>query len=140
MNTLEMISCKCCGQPMPKLRLELYGYDFCIKCSTVKPKVGRTLVLGQGDHTWNDLEILDQDVAKKVIELETTFKSNKGVGDLDLLDYNEEESFDDSIETVKNGLQRATSEYDPDKPVYVEEEDEEEEIDDENELEKDLDE
>lgn len=139
MNTLEMIACKCCDQPMPKLRLTLYGYDFCVKCSTVKPKVGRTLVLGQGDHTWNDLEILDQDVAKKVIELETTFKSSKSDLDLDLLDYNQEDSFDDSIATTKDTLQRTSTEYDPDKPTYVEDEDVEED-EEEDQLEEDLDE
>jgi hypothetical protein len=72
---------------MPKLRKELYGYDFCIKCSGVMPKVGRIVTYGQGEDTWNDLEIMDQDVAKRIIELEQISNSKK-LDDLDLLDYN----------------------------------------------------
>jgi hypothetical protein len=115
---------------MPKLRLELYGYDFCINCSTVKPKVGRTLTLGTGDDTWNDLEILDQDVAKKVIELESTFKTSKKVSDEDLLDFNQEESYEESLSTTKTKVKEVLTSYDPDKPMF--EEEEEEDLEDED--------
>jgi len=135
MNTIEMISCKCCGQPMPKLRLTLYGYNFCINCSTVKPKVGRTLTLGTGDHTWNDLEILDQDVAKRVIEMETSFTTSKKRSDEDLLDFNQEEVYEESLSTTKAKVKEVLTTYDPDKPVFEEEEDlEDEELVDEDDI------
>lgn len=125
MSTPELIKCNSCGNDMPKLRLTLYGYDFCTKCSTVKPKVGRTLTLGTGDHTWNDLEILDQDVAKRVIELEAAQRGQK-VDDLDLLDYNQEDEFDETVELTKEDFKRTTTTFDPDEKPYVEEDEQEE--------------
>jgi len=119
MTTVEQIDCNSCGAKMPKLRLTLYGYDFCTKCSTVKPKVGRTLTLGEGDHTWNDLEILDQDVAKRIIELESLQRFQK-VDDIDLLDYNSEDEFDESIEQTVGELKRSATAYDPDEKPYTE--------------------
>lgn len=86
---MEMIPCTSCNSPMPKLRKELYGYTFCIKCSTVLPKVGRTVTCGQGDHTWNETEILDQEVAKRILELEQITDKNTLIN-TDLLDFNED--------------------------------------------------
>lgn len=34
---LEMIPCRACGELMPKLRKELYGYENCIICSDTEP-------------------------------------------------------------------------------------------------------
>lgn len=87
-NKLEMIECSTCSGPMPKLRKELYGYNFCIKCSTVLPKVGRVVTYGQGEEIWNDVEILDQESAKRILELEQL--SNGKLENLDLLDYNQD--------------------------------------------------
>lgn len=135
MTQLEMIACKCCGEQMPKLRKELYGYDFCIKCSTVKPKVGRTLTLGQGDHTWNEIEILDQDTARKVIDMESNYRITRKPDAVDLLDYNQEDEFDDVIESTKDELKRSTLSYDPDEKKVKDQEEEEElelEVEDED--------
>lgn len=35
---IVMIPCNSCGEPMPELRTTLYGYKFCVNCSTTKPK------------------------------------------------------------------------------------------------------
>ena len=71
-NTLKMIPCPKCGNDFPEKRKEL-GYHVCINCSTVKPKVGVTTVEGTGDHTYNDIIIMDQDqyisIARKEAEL-----------------------------------------------------------------------
>jgi hypothetical protein len=88
-KTIETISCKVCSDPMPKLRKELYGYDFCVKCSTVMPKVGRVVTYGQGEDTWNDLEIMDQETAKRILELEQLNSSVK-FDESDLLDFNQD--------------------------------------------------
>ena len=45
---------------MPKLRLTEYGYDFCVDCSTVGAKKGIPVVKGTGDHTWNEIEIVEE--------------------------------------------------------------------------------
>jgi hypothetical protein len=88
---IEKIPCTSCGESMPRLRRDLYGYTFCIKCSTVLPKVARVVTYGEGDHTWNEVEILDQDTAKRVLELENLIDS-KNLLTSDLLDYNQDES------------------------------------------------
>lgn len=62
---LEMIECPRCGKPFPKLRKEKFGYNFCIDCSLVEPKVGIVTVNGEGDHTWNDILVLDKADAVK---------------------------------------------------------------------------
>lgn len=86
---MELIKCSVCSEDMPKLRKDLYGYNFCIKCSTVVPKVGRVVAHGQGDNIWSEVEILDQEAAKRVLELEQLVDRGlllKG----DLLNYNED--------------------------------------------------
>ena len=92
---LEMISCTRCGNDMPKLRLDNYGYDFCVNCSDVKPKVGRIRVVGEGDYTVTELDILDQDVARRLQELENTSRGVRNVP-LEILNYDEDEITDDA--------------------------------------------
>jgi hypothetical protein len=92
---LEMIPCSRCGNDMPKLRLSQYGYDFCVNCSTVVPKVGRIRVVGEGDYTVTELDILDQDVAKRLQELENTSRGVRNVP-LEILNYDEDEITDDA--------------------------------------------
>ena len=55
-----MIKCTKCGVDMPELRLTQYGYDFCVNCSTVGAKKGVPVVRGTGDHTWNEIEIVEE--------------------------------------------------------------------------------
>ena len=55
-----MIKCTKCGADMPELRLTQYGYDFCVNCSTVGAKKGVPVVRGTGDHTWNEIEIVEE--------------------------------------------------------------------------------
>jgi len=70
---LEMTQCPKCGNDFPVKRKEL-GFFVCINCSTIKPKVAITTVEGSGDHTWNDIIIMNQEealsIAKKAAELE----------------------------------------------------------------------
>ena len=92
---LEMIPCTRCGNDMPKLRLEKYGYDFCVNCSDVKPKVGRIRVVGEGDYTVTELDILDQDTARRLQELENISRGVRNVP-LEILNYDEDEVTDDA--------------------------------------------
>lgn len=57
---LKMIECPKCGADMPELRLTQYGYNFCVDCSTVGAKKGVPVVRGTGDHTWNEIEIVEE--------------------------------------------------------------------------------
>ena len=92
---LEMIPCTRCGNDMPKLRLDTYGYDFCVSCSDVKPKVGRIRVIGEGDYTVTEMDILDQDTARRLQELENTSRGVRNVP-LEILNFDEDELADDS--------------------------------------------
>jgi hypothetical protein len=64
----KMIPCKICGGKMPELRLTNYGYNFCVTCSEtgnmVKPKQGVAVMMGEGDHTWVETIIMDEDQYK----------------------------------------------------------------------------
>ena len=76
-----MIPCKVCEQPMPELRLTKYGYNFCVTCSEtgnrVKPKQGVAVTMGEGDHTWVETIIMDEDQYKIY---ENTQKALKNLG------------------------------------------------------------
>ncbi len=92
---MEMIKCSRCTGSMPKLRLDNYGYDFCVTCSDVKPKVGRIRVVGEGDYTATELDVLDQDTARRLQEMENTARGVRNVP-LEILNFDEDELGDDS--------------------------------------------
>lgn len=92
---LEKIKCTRCKNDMPKLRLDNYGYDFCVECSDVKPKVGRIRVVGEGDYTATELDVLDQDTARKLQEMENTSRGVRNVP-LEVLNFDEDELADDA--------------------------------------------
>lgn len=90
---LEMIPCPKCRKDFPKKRKEL-GYNVCVNCSTVKPKIAITTVEGTGDHTWNDVLIMDQDQALSIARRANELTKGKKV-DLEILDFDNE--VDDSV-------------------------------------------
>jgi hypothetical protein len=92
---MEMIKCSRCQGDMPKLRLDSYGYDFCVKCSDVKPKVGRIRVIGEGDYTVTEMDVLDQDTANRLQELENISRGVKNIP-LEILNFDEDELTDDA--------------------------------------------
>ena len=85
---LEMIPCPKCGEDFPKKRKEL-GYHVCVNCSTTKPVVGITTVEGTGDHTWNDIIIMDQDRALSIAAKEAELSGRKI--DIEILDFDQDE-------------------------------------------------
>ena len=58
---MEMINCVRCGAAMPKLRLTKFGYDFCVNCSTERPKKAINVTGGSGDHTYNTIQVVTSD-------------------------------------------------------------------------------
>lgn len=124
-TSIKTILCSKCGNPMPELRLTKFGYDFCVNCSAEKPKIGKITTMGEGDHTWNEIQIIDQETARRLKELESIRTP------IDDLDY-EREDTDEVIEnlqkTVKTYLQSG------DEEEEIEEEDEDEDLEEEEEL------
>ena len=84
-----MIPCPRCGNDFPEKRKEL-GYHVCVNCSTVKPVVGITTVEGSGDHTYNDIIIMDQDKAKSIAEKEAELSGKKVF--IEVLDLDDDEA------------------------------------------------
>lgn len=127
---LEMIKCSRCKGQMPKLRLDKFGYDFCVTCSDVKPKVGRVRVVGEGDHTITEMDILDQDVAKRLQAAENTARGVRNVP-LEVLNYDEDEILD-SDTSIKSSVTKMMKDDEDDEDI---EEDDQEELEVEEELE-----
>ena len=86
---LEMIECPKCGNDFPLKRKEL-GYHVCVNCSTTKPVVGITTVEGSGDHTFNDIIIMDQDKAISIANREAELSGKKA--HLEVLDFDIDEN------------------------------------------------
>jgi len=58
---LKQIACIVCKNPMPELRLTKYGYKSCVECSTVGAYQAVSTINGEGDHTWNDIQIMSKE-------------------------------------------------------------------------------
>ena len=89
---LKMIPCACCGAQMPELRLTKYGYNFCVKCSEAGLGAGRKqgvpILMGEGDHTWVETVIMDENQYKQYL------KQEKAELNLDKTDTTEKLDFD----------------------------------------------
>ena len=112
---LKMIPCPKCGNDFPEKRKEL-GYHVCVNCSTVKPLVGITTVEGSGDHTYNDIIIMDQDKALAIAAKEAELAGKKV--HIEMLDLDTDESaISQSVkEKVSQVLEDEEDEYDPFDP------------------------
>ena len=108
---LKMIPCPRCGNDFPEKRKEL-GYHVCVNCSTVKPVVGITTVEGTGDHTYNDIIIMDQDKARSIAEKEAELSGKKVY--IEVLDLDDDEAaISQSVkEKVNQVLEDEEDEYD----------------------------
>lgn len=114
---LEMIECPKCGNDFPLKRKEL-GYHVCVNCSTTKPVVGITTVEGSGDHTFNDIIIMDQDRAISIANREAELSGKKA--HLEILDFDTDEN-----EVSQSIKERVTVLLDDD----LEEEEDEQDVD-----------
>lgn len=103
MQKLKMIPCPRCGNDFPEKRKEL-GYHVCVNCSTVKPVVGITTVEGSGDHTYNDIIIMDQDKALAIAAKEAELSGKKVFMEVLDLDKDETEVSQSVKEAVTNVL------------------------------------
>jgi hypothetical protein len=74
--------CKVCQEEIPTKRLEILPYtETCVNCSSAKPYKAVNVVLGEGDHTWNDIQIMSEELYQKYNRLEKMTLENirKGV-------------------------------------------------------------
>jgi hypothetical protein len=61
MNKIKTIVCPKCGENMPELRLTKFGYKVCVNCSTEKQFKALSLTGGNGDHTYNTIQVITSD-------------------------------------------------------------------------------
>lgn len=99
-----MIPCPKCGEDFPELRLTQYGYNFCVNCSTTEKKVGITTIEGTGDHTYNDLIIMDASDARTIAAKEAELRGDKKAM-LELIDMEADEMA--VSQSIKEGIDKA---------------------------------
>ena len=106
-----MIPCPRCGEPFPELRKTQYGYNFCVNCSDVDAVVGITTVEGSGDHTYNDIIIMDKKKALRIAKAEAEAMGRRAPDPVEILDMDRDEAeVSQSIkEKVTNALDEDTS-------------------------------
>jgi len=92
MQKLKMIPCPRCGEPFPELRKTQYGYNFCVNCSDVDAVVGITTVEGSGDHTYNDIIIMDRKKAMNIAKAEAEAMGRRIPDPVEILDMDRDES------------------------------------------------
>ena len=75
----KMIECRSCGGDMPELRLTQYGYNFCVTCSENGKgegmKHGIPVMMGEGDHTWIETVIMNDEQYKAYQHNENAFQN-----------------------------------------------------------------
>ena len=115
---LEMTTCpRCAEEKLPIKRKEL-GYHVCVDCSTAKPVVGITTVEGSGDHTYNDIIIMDQDRALAIQAAADEIagkKTHLEVLDLDKDENEVTQSVKEAVHNVVNDEEVDYDMFDPDK-------------------------
>ena len=113
---LEMIPCPRCEKEFPLKRKEL-GYHVCVNCSTVEPVVGITTVEGTGDHTYNDLIIMDQSRYRALAERAAALTGKKA--HIEMLNLDRDESEDTQF--LKEQVNRINDDDLEDEDEYDEE-------------------
>ena len=90
--------CKVCGQEINPLRLKaLPSAVTCVEHSNAGRKRGRILSLGEGDHNYNEIEILEEDAYIRAQEYEETRGRGTAKASiaLEIQDYDSDEVSDD---------------------------------------------
>jgi len=113
---LEMTTCPACNEDVLPVKRKELGYHVCVNCSTAKPVVGITTVEGTGDHTYNDIIIMDQDKARAIAAKEAELKGQKV--NIEMLDLDADESaISQSVkESINNVLNDEDEDYEPFDP------------------------
>ena len=90
-NNIQMLQCPACGQYTLHPKRKALGFHVCVNCSSTDKVVGITTVEGTGDHTWNDLIIMDRRKALQIAAKEAEITGRKVELDLEVQDYEKDE-------------------------------------------------
>ena len=114
-----MLKCPACGELTLHPKRKELGYHVCVNCSSAKPVVAITTVEGSGDHTWNDIIIMDQDKAASIAKKEAEVMGRKV--DIEMLDFDGDDmaisqSVKERVQQVLDDQEDDSSDmFDPDK-------------------------
>jgi hypothetical protein len=112
MQSIQMLNCPSCSESTLHPKRKEMGYHVCVNCSTAKPVVGITTVEGSGDHTYNDIIIMDQDRARAIARKEAELKGQKV--NIELLDLDtDENAVSQSVKEAVNNV------IEDDEPLIV---------------------
>ena len=112
MQSIQMLNCPSCSESTLHPKRKEMGYHVCVNCSTAKPVVGITTVEGTGDHTYNDIIIMDQDRARNIARKEAELKGQKV--NIELLDLDtDENAVSQSVKEAVNNV------IEDDEPLIV---------------------
>lgn len=110
-----MLKCPACGEFTLHPKRKELGYHVCVNCSSAKPVVAITTVEGSGDHTWNDIIIMDQDKAAAIAKKEAEVMGNKI--DIEMLDFDEDDMA--ISQSVKERVQQVLDDQEDDEEDLV---------------------
>ena len=113
-NTIQMLKCPACGEMTLHPKRKELGYHVCVNCSSAKPVVGITTVEGTGDHTYNDIIIMDQDKARAIAFKEAELKGQKV--NIEMLDLDTDEAA--ISQSVKERVNNVLEEDDNDTIIF----------------------
>tara|TARA_Y100001972_G_C7568357_1_gene285305 strand:- start:440 stop:853 length:414 start_codon:yes stop_codon:yes gene_type:complete len=91
MENAKMLKCPACGEYTLHPKRKELGYHVCISCSTTEAVVGITTVEGTGDHTYNDIIIMDKRKAVAIAKREAELSGKSSHTSLELLDLDKDE-------------------------------------------------
>ena len=112
-----MLKCPACGEFTLHPKRKELGYHVCVNCSSTKPVVAITTVEGSGDHTWNDIIIMDQDKAASIARKEVMGRKV----DIELINFDKDDvaisqSLKERVQQVLDDDEDDTLDmFDPDK-------------------------
>ena len=115
MKKIQMLKCPACGEFTLHPKRKELGFHVCVNCSSTKPVVAITTVEGSGDHTWNDIIIMDQDKAAAIAKKEAEVMGNKI--DIEMLDFDEDDMA--ISQSVKERIQQVLDDQEDDEEDLV---------------------
>ena len=119
MQNVKMLKCPACGEFTLHPKRKELGYHVCVNCSSTKPVVAITTVEGSGDHTWNDIIIMDQEKAASIARKEAEVMGRKV--DIELINFDQDDvaisqSVKERVQQVLDDEEDDTLDmFDPDK-------------------------
>lgn len=83
---VTMLQCPACGEYTLHPQRKALGYHVCVNCSTEDSVVGITTIEGTGDHTWNDIIIMDRKKALRIAKAEAEAMGRKAPNATEILE------------------------------------------------------